>query len=220
MISSGTETLLSIQADQLAATELIGAKARSLQQMTAFGFRVPSGVILTTVLFQPWFDILRRSPSWDAWRSGKRESWPALNLPCSDVQQLTFAALSERLAEHGPARRFAVRSSFVARSGGGFNPRAANNLRTVASLENPHDKAINPGEIPAAFTTDPGWTPLFINAPATDVLTRFRDGQPVEADGGAGVVRFKTQECPSAVRPSGLAANALSMFIFDARLYD
>ncbi|MDM5180022.1 PEP/pyruvate-binding domain-containing protein [Massilia sp. DJPM01] len=120
MISSGTNNLLPIEADDLAATEVIGAKARSLQQMTAFGLRIPSGFILTTGFFQPWFDIIQHSPSWDAWRTGTREMWPALcaamkadalKLPFSDLQLLTLEELSERLAKHGPSQRFAVRSS-------------------------------------------------------------------------------------------------------------
>ncbi|MDM5180023.1 PEP-utilizing enzyme [Massilia sp. DJPM01] len=95
----------------------------------------------------------------------------------------------------------------------------------VKVMHNPHEKAVNPGEILVAFTTDPGWTPLFINAAAVilevggvlqhgavvareygkpcvagiaDVLTRFHDGQLVEVDGSAGVVRFITEECMAA----------------------
>ncbi len=78
------------------------------------------------------------------------------------------------------------------------------------------DEALRPGEVLVAHTTDPGWTPLFVNAAAVvlgvggvlqhravgareygkpcvagidDVTGRLRDGQRVEVDGGAGVVR-------------------------------
>lgn len=87
----------------------------------------------------------------------------------------------------------------------------------IKVLENPHDKDIEPGDVLVAYTTDPGWTPLFINASAIilqiggmmqhggvvareygkpcvagieHVLTRFEDGQLVEVDGSAGVVRL------------------------------
>lgn len=87
----------------------------------------------------------------------------------------------------------------------------------VTVLRDAHEKKVSPGEILVAYTTDPGWTPLFINAAAIilevggvlqhgavvareygkpcvagieDVLGRFADGQLVEVDGDAGVVRM------------------------------
>lgn len=87
----------------------------------------------------------------------------------------------------------------------------------VKILRNAHEKSIEPGDILVALTTDPGWTPLFVNAAAVvleiggvlqhgavvareygkpcvariaDVLGRFTDGQLVEVDGNAGVVRL------------------------------
>ena len=68
-----------------------------------------------------------------------------------------------------------------------------------------------------AYTTDPGWTPLFVNAAAVvlevggtlqhgaviareygkpcvvgfdQMVSQFRDGQTVEVDGTAGVIRL------------------------------
>jgi len=87
----------------------------------------------------------------------------------------------------------------------------------IKVLNNPFEKEVQPGDILVAVTTDPGWTPLFIDAAAVileiggqlqhgalvareygkpcvsgiqDVTTRFEDGQFVEVDGDAGVVRF------------------------------
>ena len=87
----------------------------------------------------------------------------------------------------------------------------------VKVLHNPYDKDIEPGDVLVAYTTDPGWTPLFINAAAIvlqiggmmqhggvvareygkpcvagieHVLTRFKDGEVVEVDGSSGVVRL------------------------------
>ncbi len=86
----------------------------------------------------------------------------------------------------------------------------------VKVLHDPHEKEVLPGDVLCAYTTDPGWTPLFVNAAAIvlqiggitqhggvvareyrkpcvagiqDVLTRFKDGQIVEVDGSTGAVR-------------------------------
>jgi rifampicin phosphotransferase len=87
----------------------------------------------------------------------------------------------------------------------------------VRVLHRPDEHPVHPGEILVARATDPGWTPLFVNAGgvilevggmlqhgalvareygkpcvagienATSILT---DGQMVEVDGAAGIVRF------------------------------
>ena len=90
----------------------------------------------------------------------------------------------------------------------------------VKVLHDPFEKAVEPGDILVAHTTDPGWTPLFINAGAVLLevggelqhgalvareygkpcvagivnLTRsLSDGQMVEVDGDAGVVRILSE---------------------------
>ena len=87
----------------------------------------------------------------------------------------------------------------------------------VKVLHHPHEKPVNKGDVLVAHTTDPGWTPLFVNAAAVvlevggvlqhgavvareygkpcvagidRVTTRLHDGQQVEVDGTAGVVRL------------------------------
>ena len=87
----------------------------------------------------------------------------------------------------------------------------------VKVLSDPFEKELEPGDVLVAVTTDPGWTPLFINVSAVileiggqlqhgalvareygkpcvssipDVVNRFADGQVVEVDGSAGRVRF------------------------------
>ncbi|MEE8470719.1 MAG: PEP/pyruvate-binding domain-containing protein [Dehalococcoidia bacterium] len=87
----------------------------------------------------------------------------------------------------------------------------------VKVLNDPFEKEVQPGDVLVAVTTDPGWTPLFINAAAVileiggplqhgalvareygkpcvssiqDVVTQFEDGQIVEVDGDAGVIRI------------------------------
>jgi pyruvate,water dikinase len=85
----------------------------------------------------------------------------------------------------------------------------------VKCLNTAHEKSIDPGDILVAFTTDPGWTPLFVNAAAivlevggvlqhgalvarefnkpcvagiSDIFTHLHDGQLVEVDGEHGTV--------------------------------
>ena len=87
----------------------------------------------------------------------------------------------------------------------------------VKVLRKPHDKSVEKGDVLVAYTTDPGWTPLFVNAAAVvleiggvlqhgaviareygkpcvagvdRVVSKLRDGQRVEVDGTAGVIRL------------------------------
>ena len=100
-------------------------------------------------------------------------------------------------------------------NGTGVSPGVARG--PVKVLNEPSEKPIEPGDVLVAVTTDPGWTPLFINAAAVvleiggelqhgalvarefgkpcvtgivDVANRLRDGQIVEVDGAAGTVRL------------------------------
>jgi pyruvate,water dikinase len=84
-------------------------------------------------------------------------------------------------------------------------------------LERPDDKPVRPGDILVARATDPGWTPLFVNASGVilevggmlqhgalvareygkpciagieNATTLLRDGQMLEMDGANGIVRF------------------------------
>ena len=86
----------------------------------------------------------------------------------------------------------------------------------IKVLRDPYEKDIEPGDVLVAYTTDPGWTPLFVNASAIILqvggmmqhggvvareygkpcvagiehsLTRFHDGQIVEVDGTTGTIR-------------------------------
>ena len=87
----------------------------------------------------------------------------------------------------------------------------------IKVLNDPFEKDVEPGDILVAVTTDPGWTPLFINAAAVileiggelqhgalvareygkpcvsgiaDVTHQFEDGQVVEVNGNTGRVRM------------------------------
>ncbi len=87
----------------------------------------------------------------------------------------------------------------------------------VKVLHDPQEKPIHKGDGLVAYTTDPGWTPLFVNAAAVvlevggvlqhgavvareygkpcvvgidRVMRKLHDGQRVEVDGTAGVLRL------------------------------
>ena len=92
----------------------------------------------------------------------------------------------------------------------------------VKVLHDPFEKEVGPGDVLVAHTTDPGWTPLFINAGAVllevggelqhgalvareygkpcvvgivNLTGSLSDGQMVEVDGDAGVVRILSEPC-------------------------
>jgi len=92
---------------------------------------------------------------------------------------------------------------------------------TVKVLHTPDEKPVLPGDILVARATDPGWTPLFINAGGVilevggllqhgalvareygkpcvagieDVTALLRDGQVVEMDGSTGVIQIVTND--------------------------
>ena len=94
----------------------------------------------------------------------------------------------------------------------------------VKVLHDPHEKPVEKGDVLVAYTTDPGWTPLFANASAVllevggilqhgavvareygkpcvagidRLMTKLADGQMVEVDGTAGVVRMQPSVEPA-----------------------
>jgi pyruvate,water dikinase len=99
----------------------------------------------------------------------------------------------------------------------GMSVSAGSAVGPVKVLRDPREKPIDKGDVLVAYTTDPGWTPLFVNAAAVvlevggilqhgaviareygkpcvvgidRVVSRLRDGQMVEVDGTAGVIRL------------------------------
>ncbi len=103
----------------------------------------------------------------------------------------------------------------------------------VKVLQNPRDKPVERGDVLVAYTTDPGWTPLFVNAAAIilevggmlqhggvvareygkpcvagiqGITTALEDGQQVEVDGTTGIVRL-LGSAPDGSGPSGPAAS-------------
>ena len=89
----------------------------------------------------------------------------------------------------------------------------------VKLLHSPNEKPVNKGDVLVVHTADPGWTPLFVNAAAVvlevggvlqhgaviareygkpcvvgidGIMTKLRDGQTVEVDGTAGVIRLRS----------------------------
>ncbi len=89
----------------------------------------------------------------------------------------------------------------------------------VRVLHNPYEKPVEKGDVLVAYTTDPGWTPRFVNAAGVvpevggvlqhgaviareygkpcvagvdRVVSKLRDGQTVEVDGTEGVIRLRS----------------------------
>lgn len=99
--------------------------------------------------------------------------------------------------------------------GGAMSPGVARGPAKV--LNDPFEQTVEPGDVLVAVTTDPGWTPLFVNAAAVvleiggelqhgalvarefgkpcvagiaDVMSRIQNGQTIEVDGASGTVRI------------------------------
>jgi phosphohistidine swiveling domain-containing protein len=120
METTGINGLLTIANSEVTTPDIIGAKAHSLQQLSAFGFRVPFAFVIPAAFFHPWFATIKQLPCWEAWLASRRDQWQdhcntvresALILPVSEAQRLVLNTLAVHLAAHGPAQRFAVRSS-------------------------------------------------------------------------------------------------------------
>lgn len=119
-MQSAPETLILIPGAELATVDVIGAKARSLQQIAACGLLVPPAFVLSTRFFQPWIDMLRGLSCWTAWQDSEPGQWAALceeikanalSLPWSEAQRQVLDTLHARVVQCVPAQRFAVRSS-------------------------------------------------------------------------------------------------------------
>lgn len=103
-----------------AAQAEVGGKAASLIRMTVAGFPVPSGAVLTTSFFAPWFDAVQASPTWTALTRATPEEWAPLcdvlkqharTLPLTPIQHDALDTLRRDLTASNDERRFAVRSS-------------------------------------------------------------------------------------------------------------
>ncbi len=107
----------------------------------------------------------------------------------------------------------------------GIGVSAGTAIGPVKLLRTPHEKAVEKGDVLVAYTTDPGWTPLFVNASAIvlevggilqhgaviareygkpcivgidSIMTKLQDGQQVEVDGSTGLIRILQQARPTA----------------------
>jgi rifampicin phosphotransferase len=116
----GSDKLVEVRADHPTSVGTVGAKAHSLQRVSACGLRVPPAHVITSSFFEPWLRLILRSPAWMAIQQATREQWPlhcvtlrrqALELPLSVEQRLTLWNLYARLARNHPSQRYAVRSS-------------------------------------------------------------------------------------------------------------
>jgi pyruvate,water dikinase len=159
--------------------------------------------------------------TWQQLEAGARD--PEFDLRTPARENLVFFRRVERqvrefphlIDSRGRILRPAPERDDGALHGLGISPGIARG--PVKVLHDPYEKEIEPGDVLVAYTTDPGWTPLFVNASAIilavggvmqhggvvareygkpcvagieRVLTRFEDGQIVEVDGSTGTVRI------------------------------
>lgn len=98
----------------------VGGKAASLIRMAEAGLPVPSGAVLTTTFFAPWFDAIKASTSWTRLTEATSEEWAprcsalqehVQSLPLTATQHDALDALLRDLAVTNDEARFAVRSS-------------------------------------------------------------------------------------------------------------
>lgn len=98
----------------------VGGKAASLIRLAEAGFAVPSGAVLTTTFFAPWFDGIKASATWSRLIETSPEEWAPLcsmlkervpSLPIIATQREALDAALRALAVPNDDVRFAVRSS-------------------------------------------------------------------------------------------------------------
>lgn len=103
-----------------AALRDVGVKGHSLIRMVQAGLPVPPGVIITAPFFEPWFDAVRASATWQDLADAHSDCWATicadlktlcLGLSPTDVQTQVLARLHEHLAAFGDSVLYAVRSS-------------------------------------------------------------------------------------------------------------
>ncbi len=180
------DSLVRIPSTQCTDANDVGAKAHSLQQVAAFGLRVPPAFVIPTGFFAPWIAQLQGTAAWVSYRAGAGQ--PQL---CAAVRQAALAL------PYCARQQEVMETSGLAVSPG----IAKGRIRLMRSA---HDGPLIEGEVLVAVTTDPGWKPLFIHAAAVivevggvlqhgaviarefgkpcvagiaDVTNRFKDGQ-------------------------------------------
>lgn len=112
------KTIFPFDSPELPSLDQAGGKALALMQMTAAGMPVPPGLVLAVSFFDPWLDMLKQSPAWEAMTTGGEPGQVAraLQALCGALQ-LTPAqrieldtALNSLRAQHD-GHLYAVRSS-------------------------------------------------------------------------------------------------------------
>ena len=103
---------------ELHALDQVGGKALTLMQMTAAGMPVPPGFVLTVQFFEPWLEMLKKSPAWKNLTKTDElsQAVKALQVLCGTLELTGDQknALHEALKtfrEHNHGHLFAVRSS-------------------------------------------------------------------------------------------------------------
>ena len=117
--------LIPLSSDTTPDVSKVGGKAASLMRLTAEGYNVPPGVVVTADFFSPWFEELQATGGWQAVLSSIRSSdelsvlhekcerlkGDAIGLPLNTAQTGVLRELSELITTATPDPTFAVRSS-------------------------------------------------------------------------------------------------------------
>ena len=107
----------SLEAPELAQ---VGGKAMSLISMTHHGLPVPPGFVLTVDFFEPWLEVIKKTPEWAKVLNGSLQSLKqncdtvkarALELELDDMRKQALAESLESLKADDASLLFAVRSS-------------------------------------------------------------------------------------------------------------
>jgi rifampicin phosphotransferase len=112
-------TYFSFDDSALPTVEQVGGKGLSLINSKKLGFRVPNAVVLPSGFFQPWMELLRGTPEWNAFKTAQNEGMMTAakavkdycqNLEFTEGQHQTLAEVSQYLRAED-ITMMAVRSS-------------------------------------------------------------------------------------------------------------
>lgn len=108
-------TIYPFTSPEIPPLEQAGGKALALMQMTAAGMPVPPGLVITVRFFEPWLEMLKQSPAWDALtqRGDLSHSAKELQSLCRtlELSAAQKGELDEAVKTLGGRHLFAVRSS-------------------------------------------------------------------------------------------------------------
>jgi phosphoenolpyruvate synthase/pyruvate phosphate dikinase len=163
---TSTESALLVPLSTLEAPVLnrVGGKAASLIRLQQVGFNVPHGVVLTTQFFESWIAEIQTTVEWSKATGLLHECGPRK----PNLEQRT--ELSEACDR--------------VKALAGALPLTGDQQALIGAIEPEIGGELQHGGLVAREYGKPCVSSI------EDVIARFEDGQIVEVDGDAGVVRF------------------------------